>query len=121
MDLQPIDLLVPVPLHPSRLRYRGFNQSLLLAQYVGALLGVEVRDALERTRRTDAQASLGAEQRQANVAGAFAARPDAAVAGLSIVLVDDVITSGATLSACTGELRQAGAKSVSAVSIAREL
>lgn len=121
MDLQPIDLLVPVPLHPSRLRYRGFNQSLLLAQHVGAFLGVDVRDVLKRTRRTDAQVTLGAEQRQANVAGAFAARHDAAIAGLSIVLVDDVITTGATISACSEELRQVGAKSVRAVSIAREL
>ena len=119
--LQPVDMLVPVPLHPTRLRQRGFNQSLLLAQFAGDVLGFEVTEALVRTRRTDAQVSLGAEQRKANVAGAFAVKPGRVVTGLSIVLIDDVVTTGSTLSACARELIGAGAVSVKAVSLAREM
>ncbi len=119
--LQGVDALVPVPLHSSRIRQRGFNQSLLLAQQAGGLLGIEVKEALIRTRRTDAQVSLGAEQRRANVAGAFAVQPHIQVAGLSVVLVDDVITTGATLSACAEVLISAGASSVKAASLAREM
>jgi ComF family protein len=120
-QLQPIDALIPVPLHPTRLRQRGFNQSLLLARRVGDVLGADVVDLLSRTRRTEAQVNLGAEQRMANVAGAFAVRPNTSVADLSVVLIDDVVTTGSTLSACAKELIGAGAKSVKAVSLAREM
>jgi competence protein ComFC len=120
-SLQGVDALVPVPLHSSRLRQRGFNQSLLLAQYAGDLLRVEVKDALVRTRRTDAQVNLGAELRMANVAGAFAVQPNASVAGLSVVLIDDVVTTGSTLSACAEALLSVGATSVKAASLAREM
>jgi ComF family protein len=119
--LQPVDVLIPVPLHSARIRERGFNQSLLLAQYAGKVLGVEVKEALFRTRRTEAQVGLGAEQRKANVAGAFAVQPNIAVAGLSVALVDDVITTGSTLSACAEALIAAGAASIKAVSLAREI
>jgi ComF family protein len=120
-QLQRVDTLIPVPLHPTRLRQRGFNQSLLLAKQAGGLLGLDVRDALIRTRRTDAQVNLGAKQRMANVAGAFAVQPNFAVAGLSIALIDDVVTTGSTLSACAEVLIAAGAASVKAVSLAREM
>jgi len=120
-QLQQCDVLVPVPLHPARLRQRGFNQSLLLAQHAAVSLGVEVQEPLLRTRRTDAQINLGAEQRVANVAGAFAMQPNFPVAGHSIVLIDDVITTGSTLSACAEVLRGAGASSIKAVSLAREM
>jgi competence protein ComFC len=119
--LQQIDALVPVPLHPSRLRQRGFNQSLLLARQVGGLLGVDVREALIRTRRTDAQIHLGAEARKANVAGAFALQSNIPIAGLCLVLIDDVVTTGSTLSACADALIGAGAASVMAASLAREM
>jgi predicted amidophosphoribosyltransferase len=89
------DALIPVPLHSTRLRQRGFNQSLLLAQHAGSLLGIEVKQALNRTRRTDAQVNLGSTQRMINVAGAFAVRPGFSVEELSIVLIDDVVTPGA--------------------------
>jgi len=120
-DMRQADALVPVPLHAGRLRQRGFNQSLLLAQRAGAVLGIEVNEALIRTRRTDAQVGLGSAQRTINVTGAFAVKPDIRVAGLSIVLVDDVITTGSTLSACAEALTTAGATSVRAASLAREL
>ena len=70
-DLRPFDALVPVPLHPSRYRQRGFNQSLLLAQHVCEALGIAAADILIRTRRTDAQVDLGAVQRVANVARSY--------------------------------------------------
>jgi competence protein ComFC len=116
-----VDALIPVPLHAARLRQRGFNQSLLLAQHTGDLLGVEVKEALIRTRRTDAQVNLGSEQRTINVAGAFTLQPSFHVAGLSVVLIDDVITTGSTLSACAEALISAGATSVKAATLAREM
>jgi predicted amidophosphoribosyltransferase len=82
---------------------------------------VEVKEALIRTRRTDAQVGLGAEERMTNVAGAFAVQPTFPVAGLSIALIDDVVTTGSTLSACAEALIRAGAASVSAASLAREM
>jgi predicted amidophosphoribosyltransferase len=85
------------------------------------LVNVEVKEALIRTRRTDAQINLGAAERLANVAGAFAVQPTVPVAGLSIVLIDDVVTTGSTLSACAEALIGAGAASVKAVSLAREM
>jgi predicted amidophosphoribosyltransferase len=85
------------------------------------LLGIDVKDALVRTRRTDAQVNLGSEQRTINVAGAFAVQPNISVAGLAIVLIDDVITTGSTLSACAEALINAGATSVKAASLAREM
>jgi ComF family protein len=118
---QHADALIPVPLHAARLRQRGFNQSLLLAQQAGGLLGVEVKEALVRTRQTDAQINLGAEQRIANVAGAFAVQPHIRLADLSIVLIDDVVTTGSTLSACAEALINAGVSSVKAASLAREM
>jgi predicted amidophosphoribosyltransferase len=85
------------------------------------LLGIEVMEALTRTRRTDAQVNLGSEERTINVAGAFAMQPRFPVAGLSVVLIDDVITTGSTLSACAEALISAGATSVKAATLAREM
>jgi predicted amidophosphoribosyltransferase len=85
------------------------------------LLGIEVKEALIRTRRTDAQVALGSEQRMINVAGAFVMQSGFPVAGLSIVLIDDVITTGSTLSACAEALISAGATSVTAATLAREM
>jgi ComF family protein len=120
-DMMDIDALVPVPLHPSRLRQRGFNQSLLLAQHAGHGVGVAVDDLLTRTRYTTPQVSQGAEMRAINVAGAFSLGPHHEVAGRSLVLVDDVITTGSTLSACAETLLKAGARVVAAATVAREL
>lgn len=120
-SLPPIDALVPVPLHPSRLRQRGFNQSLLLARCAANDLKMPVEELVLRTRRTDSQTQLSADDRGRNVEGAMAVGPGGAVAGRSFVLIDDVITTGSTLAACATVLRDAGARSVMAATVCREL
>jgi ComF family protein len=106
------DLLVPVPLHPTRERARGYNQSAILASELQYLLPVKVAPAaLRRTRATADQTALSAVQRAANVRGAFTAQADA-VSGRRIWLVDDVCTTGATLRASAQALRAAGAREV---------
>ena len=112
--------LAPVPLHPARLRERGYNQAELLAREVASTLGAPLRtDLLRRTRATEAQ--VGAASRTArvrNVEGAFAAR--AALDGEAIVLVDDVTTTGATLESAASALLAAGAGSVYGLAFAYE-
>jgi ComF family protein len=103
------DAVVPVPLHPSRRRQRGFNQADDLARH----LGVPLVRALKRVRRTSAQASLAADERAANVRAAFAATRHArALRGQVAVLIDDVSTTGATLDACASVLEAAGVAEV---------
>lgn len=109
------DLVVPVPLHSTRERQRGFNQARELARH----LGLPLVDALQRTRRTAAQADLPAARRNANVRGAFVCRNPDRVHGLTLVLVDDVSTTGATLNACASALLRAGAREVRALTAAR--
>jgi ComF family protein len=113
------DIVVPVPLHRSRRRGRGFNQARELARH----LGLSLVDALRRTRATPSQTDLPAAARHGNVRDAFAlARRQPwrqPVEGLRIVLVDDVSTTGATIEACARVLRAAGAADVSAVTAAR--
>jgi ComF family protein len=108
------DLVVPVPLHRSRERARGFNQARELARRLEA----PVSDALVRTRKTAPQADLPAAKRGANVAGAFEWQ-GAALDGLTVVLVDDVSTTGATLNACAVALLAAGATEVRALTAAK--
>jgi ComF family protein len=107
--------LVPVPLHPARERARGFNQARELA----CALDLPVLDALRRIRHTPPQADLPAARRHANVKGAFALAPGCRVHGLTLVLVDDVSTTGATLDACARVLLAAGARDVRALTAAR--
>jgi ComF family protein len=109
------DVAVPVPLHPRRLRARGFNQAADLADH----LGLPVLEALRRRRATPSQTDLPAARRHANVRDAFEMRRGRQVAGLRIVLVDDVCTTGATLEACARVLRQAGAREITALTAAR--
>lgn len=109
--------LIPVPLGGRRQRTRGYNQSERIASALAALTGHAVRtDLLERVRETRTQTALTPEARHANVAGAFSAAP---VAGMELVLVDDVFTTGATLAAAGAALIDAGAKRVEAVTFAR--
>jgi ComF family protein len=113
------DVAVPVPLHPSRRRRRGFNQALDLARG----LGLPVTRALRRIRATDSQTGLSAEARHKNVRGAFAPSRlpwrSSAIEGRIVVLVDDVSTTGATLEQCARVLNAMGALEVRAVTAAR--
>lgn len=113
------DLIVPVPLHPSRLRERGYNQAALLARELaeGCRLAL-AEDCLARTRATAPQTGHSWRERWENVAGAFACQ-DPRVVGRGIILVDDVCTTGATLEACARALKDAGAKAVWGLVVAR--
>ena len=114
------DVLVPVPLHPRRLRERGFNQSALLAEEIARRTGRAVcPDALVRRVDTVPQAGLSAAARRRNVRDAFAVRRRASVAGKTVTLVDDVVTTGATARACARRLAEAGAGEVRLLTIAR--
>ena len=110
------DAVVPVPLHRSRLRKRGFNQAELLARGVAEKMKAPVSDTLEVVRSTRDQVELTAAQRRANVQGAYT--PKEPLRG-RILLVDDVFTTGATMSACAGTLVRAGASEVHAISLCR--
>lgn len=115
------DLLIPVPLHPRRLRARGFNQAVLLGRELGRAWSLPLAlDALRRVVDTPAQRNLGAEERRQNLQGAFSARRER-VAGQRVLLVDDVITTGSTISECARALLQAGASAVTALALARAL
>jgi len=121
-SLEQADLIVPVPLHYFRLVRRGYNQSGWLASAVGAQTGVRVdHGAVRRVRATPSQAGLNAKARHRNVRGAFAVakRAKARIEGKSIVLVDDVMTTGATLKAATRALLNAGAVEVNVLVLAR--
>ena len=121
-------VVVPVPVHADRERRRGYDQAALIAAEAAADLGLPCVRALERARATIAQFDLGRADRAANVAGAFRLRrperaPVAAGAKISerwILLVDDVVTTGATLAACAVALEAGGALGVSAIAVARE-
>ena len=117
----PIDGLVPVPLHPARLRQRGFNQAALLAEKVSRTSGVPVVVALTRTRSTRQQVGLGATDRATNVRDAFAIVDGSPVFGRRLAVIDDVCTTGATLGACAEVLRVHGAREVVSFTLAREI
>jgi len=112
--------LVPVPLHRARLKKRGFNQSFLLATELSRLIGVPTRPLLRRTRNTPPQVGLKGEARTKNVRGAFSTSDQfAPFAGARLLLIDDVFTTGATLSEAAKALRKAGASEVCALTLAR--
>jgi len=110
------DAVVPVPLHRSRLRKRGFNQAELMAKAVAKEINAPASDRMEAVRKTRDQVELTAPERKANVSGAFRTR--VSVSG-RVLLVDDVFTTGATMSECAKTLTQAGAAEVHALSLCR--
>jgi ComF family protein len=117
----PGSLVVPVPLHPARLRRRGFNPAALLARSLARAHGVPVAPrALERVRDTPSQTGLDRRARARNVAGAFRVRSGAWIPA-HVWLVDDVVTTGATLHAAARTLRRAGARRIVALCAARTL
>ncbi len=113
-----VDVVTAVPLHARRLRERGYNQAALLAQDLAERFRwAFVPQALVRTRETASQAQLNAHERRQNVAGAFVAAPRS-VRGRGVLVVDDVLTTGATLTACAEALRAAGATHVFGLTVA---
>ena len=116
------DLLLPVPLHRSRLRWRGFNQAVLLAKacFPGWKDTIRV-DLLQRHRATVPQLGLSGAERRSNLAGAFCVRKPEEISGSRILLVDDVFTTGSTLRECAEVLRQAGAVEIAAFTAARTI
>lgn len=117
--LWPVDGIVPVPLHPARLEERGFNQAAVLAKVLGDWVGRPVwTDVVQRTRPTGTQTKLPARIRRENVRGAFRVRRAAPLSGRRVLLVDDVLTSGATADEVARMLLKAGAARVNVLCVA---
>jgi ComF family protein len=113
-----VDVVTAVPLHAARLRERGYNQAALLADYLARAEGWAcIPSAVQRVRETASQVHLNAQERRANVADAFAADPDW-VRGHCVLIIDDVLTTGATLGACADAVRAAGATRVYGATVA---
>ncbi|HAA02631.1 MAG TPA: hypothetical protein DCE18_04585, partial [Syntrophobacteraceae bacterium] len=118
--LQAVDFILPVPLHHQRLRERGFNQAGLIGGELGLRWSIPVRfGVLVRHRATQPQTRLGRQERLENVQGAFAVAKPELLRSRSVLLVDDVFTTGTTLSECARVLKRAGARRVTAVTVAR--
>ncbi|MGC2061334.1 MAG: ComF family protein [Thermodesulfovibrionales bacterium] len=118
MEIPGMDAIVPVPMHLSRLRERGFNQSLLLARVIAEKTGVPlILDGLLKEKDTPPQIGLTAKERTANLSGAFSALRS--FSGINVLLVDDVMTTGATIRACAKQLRLSGARDIVVCTLAR--
>jgi len=113
------EVIVPMPLHWRRRWHRGFNQCELLARLLGQRTGLPVRNAIGRRRSTPAQAGLSNSERRSNVAGAFASKHVNQVMAKHVLLIDDVLTTGATASACASALKRVGARRVTVLTLAR--
>ena len=113
------DLIVPIPLHWRRRWHRGFNQAELLAREIAKRWNVPVRSIARRTRATSPQAGLTHAKRRANVSGAFAVKSGTRLDGMRVLLVDDVLTTGASAAACARALKRAGARHVALLTLAR--
>jgi len=113
------DIIVPVPLHPARERERGFNQATLLADLLSARMSVQNKPVLERIRYTTTQTAFDRAERMENLHGAFRLRKNMDVRELRVLLIDDVLTTGSTLSECARVLKKTGANFVHAATAAR--
>jgi ComF family protein len=121
LDPETIDVVCAVPLHASRLRERGFNQSELLAEHVAEVIGRQLRPLLERTRPTLPQVDLPLESRAANVRDAFASNLREVIRGQRVLLIDDLFTTGATITECARALRRAEVGELRVFTLARPL
>lgn len=114
------DLIIPVPLHKRKLRWRGFNQAELLAQEVAAYYNLPLlNNVLIKTKRTKPQVELTEEQRKENIKGVFQCSRPELIKNKKILLIDDVATTGSTLSECARVLKEAGAKEVRKLFLAK--
>ncbi len=113
------DLIVPMPMHWWRRWQRGFNQAALVASVIGKRTAIPVVNAVRRTRHTPRQAGLSSAERRRNVTGAFHVSRPERLRGQRILLVDDVLTTGATASACAAAIKRAGANYVAVFALAR--
>ncbi len=111
-------VIVPVPLHSRRHRERGFNQSLYISKALSRATGLPVKNLLQRTRYTPPQAQLTAKERVTNIIGAFG-QGRVASWPKSVILVDDVITTGSTIAECAAVLRKYGVRKITAVALAK--
>ena len=118
--IQDYSLIIPVPLHPKRLRERGFNQSLILARQISNMFSIPLDfTTLRRTVRTQAQVNLSRQERSANVRGAFAVTDRSRIEDKKILLIDDVYTTGSTVKECSRLLEKNGAEEVAVLTMAR--
>jgi len=119
-DERALDVILPVPLHPKRLRWRGFNQSVILAREIGKEWKLPVDPfVLARSRETPPQTQLNEEERKKNMRRAFSVSSEKSIEGKAVLLIDDVYTSGATVNECSRALKRGGAKEVSVLTLAR--
>jgi ComF family protein len=114
------DAIIPVPLHTSKLREREFNQTALIGHHLSKALSTPlITNALCKNRETKLQTDVSGKERRDNLRGAFSASGE--IGGISILLVDDVITTGATVTECSRVLKKAGALKIDAVALARSM
>ncbi|MEJ2067779.1 MAG: ComF family protein [Deltaproteobacteria bacterium] len=118
----PVDVMIPVPLHIRRLRERGFNQALLMVKELSKRIGIPYEGrVLQKIKDTPVQISLKKRERRKNLTGVFQVTDTEALKGKSVVLVDDVYTTGATVNECSRALLKAGAERVAVLTVARAL
>ena len=118
----PVDVMIPVPLHIRRLRERGFNQALLLVKELNRRIGIPYEErALKKIKDTPVQIALKKRERRKNLTGVFQVKDTGTIKGKSVVLVDDVYTTGATVNECSRALLKAGAEQVAVLTVARAL
>ncbi len=117
-----IDIIIPVPLHEEKLKKRGFNQSLLIADSISKLTSIPIsKNNLVKNKKTPPQIGLSKHQRIKNLKGSFAVTSLPEICEKSILLVDDIMTTGATLDTCASELKKVGVKEVYGLTLARTM
>lgn len=119
-DLRGADLIVSVPLHRNKEKKRGYNQSYLLAKELSRMMRIKLsKDALCKIRDTESQSVKSMKERRRNIKGSFVVKNEREIKGKSVILVDDVLTTGSTVNECSRILRHAGAKKVYVITVAR--